>query len=242
MDPRGRFRVDGEAKRFFDYFLLAEGELTDSAIRQRVLEALEHRVPAEAVSQGMDVYDRYVGFRRRAAVARATPGGTPEEGIAALRALEDEAFGEDAPAFFARERELAARVPPPSPGPAAVVAPGGADAVGMRAALELEAQLAAVAEADRYRARAEHLGPSAAQRLARLDAENAAWRARLDAYLAARDELLQDRQLSDGVRTRRLEELRAPFTAAERGRLPTFERVHDRQRAGAQGEEPAEQR
>jgi lipase chaperone LimK len=92
----------------------------------------------------------------------------------------------------------------------------------MRAAGDGDAEIFAVRERE--------LGAEAAQRLAALDGQNAAWQARMDAYRAERASILEDASLAGAERDARLEALRAQrFDPQEQVRV----RALDQAAAGA---------
>ena len=75
-----------------------------------------------------------------------------------------------------------------------------------------------------HQQRAAVVGEEAAVRLQALDAQRAAWSARLNAYLAQRAAILADPSLSEPARQAQIQGLQqAGFTAEERLRLPAFE-------------------
>ncbi len=74
-----------------------------------------------------------------------------------------------------------------------------------------------------YRFRAQTLTPEAAARLADLDREEAAWKARIATYLAERAKL-QDTAKGIEQQSAALQQLRdAQFSAEEQRRLPAYE-------------------
>ncbi len=79
---------------------------------------------------------------------------------------------------------------------------------------------------DIYRVRAAAFDPQAAARLAELDRDEAAWKARIQTYLAARDQvLLAQAGQSEPLRLAALAALRtAQFTPDEQKRLAAYER------------------
>jgi lipase chaperone LimK len=95
----GRLVLDAPARRALDYFLVASGEEPD--------ETLRARVAAAARDQGVDpalalaLYDRYAAYRADGAARFAHPLPRGVDPATALRALQRDHFGDDAPAFFA---------------------------------------------------------------------------------------------------------------------------------------------
>jgi lipase chaperone LimK len=91
--------LDAGARRALDYFLTAAGEEPDETIRARVAAfARDQGVdPAQAVA----LFDRYVAYRADGAARFAHPLAAGQDPATALRALQRDHFGEDAPAFFA---------------------------------------------------------------------------------------------------------------------------------------------
>jgi lipase chaperone LimK len=95
----GRLVLDAPARRALDYFLTASGEEPDETIRARVA--------AFARDQGVDpdlalaLFDRYLDYRADGAARFSQPLARGLDPATALRALQHDHFGDDAPAFFA---------------------------------------------------------------------------------------------------------------------------------------------
>jgi lipase chaperone LimK len=95
----GRLVLDAPARRALDYFLTASGEEPDETIRARVA--------GFARDQGVDpddalaLFDRYLAYRADGAERFSHPLAPGLDPASALRALQRDHFGDDAPAFFA---------------------------------------------------------------------------------------------------------------------------------------------
>jgi lipase chaperone LimK len=236
-DGGGHFRVDADAKRFFDYFLLAEGEESDATVRERVASALAARLRDPARAEGLATYDRYLGFRQRAAVTRFADH-EPAARIAEVRRLRRDLFGRDAGAFFAREEALEDRMlqqlAAKAEGrelPAVLDARGSESSAAVAQLIARDGAWKSLSPEERLAERSKAFGPEIAARLAKMDQESEAWHKRLDAYFEARQQILDDTESLASTRERRLETLREGFSEAERTRLPALERIHDRKAA-----------
>jgi len=246
-DPSGHLIIDRELRRLFDHFLAATGEEPLAVIRARILAVLHQRLPATAAGEASDILDRYLGYRDAARLLGVP--GSAAAGLAQVHDLRARWFTpEVARAFFADEeaaiyaalaRRDAAADPALSPAErarrlaeldaqmpaaerqarAAALAPLTelTRETAMRAAGASDAQIAA--------ARTAAFGADAAGRLAELDRAHAAWDARLRELRAARAALDADPRLDAGERARRRDELLAGFTAAERIRIETLDRL-----------------
>jgi lipase chaperone LimK len=124
VDTSGRLVPGASAVRLFDYVLLASGEVPPAQVRDLVRREAERTLPAtgDARAQAVDLFDRYVAYRPRAAaalsaVAAAAPGaagavagaGADRRGaLAALHEARREAFGdEDARRMFGESEAIA---------------------------------------------------------------------------------------------------------------------------------------
>lgn len=204
LDPAGRFVLDADAVRLFDYFLTTEGEVDDVA-RRALVEREALRLGDSAASV-MAWYEAYCEYRRRfdAAIEKAGPAADGAELLARVRQARAETVG-DHPLFAEDDRLVEdaiamKRAMNGEPGEAArrmqfaamFMHQSEADAIASRAARapealrEMEATLRATgASPDAIRAlRVERVGAAAADRLAALDARRAAWQARVDAFAA----------------------------------------------------------
>jgi lipase chaperone LimK len=237
--------------RLFDYWLTTVGERPIAAIRSDVEHDLDGRLGPRAARQAKDLFSRYVLFKtalKGQRPARSTGRGVDRlrEGLRMMLALratyftdaESQAlFGpQDAEASAALARMAIEQDP----------ALGDAQRRDKLAALdarlpasaraEREAPLAVVhleeaaqkiraqggSEDDVYRMRAAAASPEAANRLADLDRDEAAWKARIAAYRSQRSAALAgpgsdaDRQAALGDLRNRL------FTPEEQRRLTAY--------------------
>lgn len=245
----------GALRRLFDYYLSTVGEQTVDAIAQQIRLELDKTLEPPRAEAAKRLLARYLDFKRELfgleqQFAKQPPG--PQslrkrfEGMQALRARffnaeeEQSMFGlEDMadmdalarldiannPALdAAQKREQLAALD------AAMPKALRADREAPRAVLMLEEKARALraqggSEDDVYRLRAQALDPAAASRLAEVDKEEAAWKARIDRYLSERAGLL--RKLGDAPESERsvaLNELQqAQFSELERKRLAAYE-------------------
>ena len=237
VDADGHLVVHRDVLATFAYFLSASGEEPDAVLRQRILDHIHAQLDEPAASEAIALLDQYLGFRE--AVRELAQGGEVphdlERRLQWLRELRREHFGtEHAEILFGEEeqalrvdleRRLVATDPDLAPGERAARmaaleeelpervrearrrarAPGDAmhEAEALRAGGASEAEIFAMREA--------RFGPEAAERLAALDAERAAWNARLGAYQAERDALrgeAAERGLDEATVSDQLEALR----------------------------------
>ena len=244
--------LDPALIRLFDYYLTTVGERPLSAIRAQVEHDLDGRLAPGAARQAKDVFARYLQFKtalkaQRPARAAGRSVDTLREGLRLMLALRATYFSEaesqalfgaqDAqastalarmaieqdPALDAQQRRerlaaLDARLP------ASVRAEREAPLAVVRleeAAQHIRAQ--GGSEDDVYRMRAAATSPEAANRLADIDREETAWKARIAAYLAQRAALLSA-QAGDDERAAAMSELRNRlFTPEEQRRLAAYE-------------------
>lgn len=204
----GRIRVDLELRRRFDYFHALVGELGLPQIRALLAEDLGTLAGPEAVAEALRWFDRYLDCLAAVDVLAADAGIDAEARLATLVALRRQRLGlEVAEAFFAAEEALdrhalLLRRLRSDPGLSAVQRQAAIEEATralpeplreqLREAAVHEARLAtaqAIAslpdEGARLQARERAFGPGVAARMARIDAEQAAFRQRLSAYRRA---------------------------------------------------------
>jgi lipase chaperone LimK len=255
VDASGRFVATPDARRLFDYFLAASGEEPDDVLVARIRAEIARRLPPDAAAEAGLLLDRYLAYRARArTLAEHGLDDAPlDERLATLRALRQATLGaEAADAFFAAEEEAdevaiarlrAAQDPDASPDErAAALAAAEASLPPLeqqrrreaRVALELRAAeqevLAAGGTPDDLRAlRERSVGAEAAERLAALDADRAAWRARVDAYRQEKARIEHDPALDGAARDAAVARLRAErFAANERLRIEALDELGPR--------------
>ena len=244
--------LDPALIRLFDYYLTTVGERPIAAIRAQVEHDLDGRLAPHAARQAKDLFARYVQFKTALKAQRPpTPAGrsvdTLREGLRMMLALRATYFNDaesqslfgpqDAEASAAlarmdieqdpsltdvqrRERlaALDARLP----------ASVRADREAPLAVVHLEEAAQQIraqggSEDDVYRMRAAATSPEAANRLADVDRDEAAWKARIAAYLAQRSTLLATTG-SDEEHAAAMSELRSRlFTPEEQRRLAAYE-------------------
>ena len=238
--------------RLFDYYLTTVGERPLDAIRAQVASDLDGRLNPLAARQAKDLFDRYLRFKTALKDQRPPkPGGSSvdmlRDGLRRMLALRATFFTDaESQALFAAqdvEASLAlARM-------AIEQDPSLSDAQRRDRLAALDARLPASVRADReapllvtrldeaarkiradggseddvYRMRAAATSPEAANRLADLDRDEAAWKARIAAYQAQRSAVLAapggdaDHAAAMGELRNRL------FTPEEQRRLAAYE-------------------
>lgn len=255
LDPLGHFRASVNARRLFDYHLTATGEASLDDIRARIVAVVDRRLPPAAARDAVDLLDRYLLYRERARqLADAGLGDDDYHArFAAIWALRREVLGmADAEALFGEEEaydrlalerarimsnpflsdeDRAAQLPVVDAAmPEPLRAARDAATMPMRlGAAEQAVHEAGGSAADVEALRTEVAGAEAAQRLAALDAERAAWQTRVDEFRAARTAIEDDGSRSSDDRARAVAALLAErFTPPERVRLEALDRLATR--------------
>lgn len=248
VDARGRPLADLGLRRLFDYFLARLGERDAQAIRADLAAYLRPGLSAAALAQVLAWFDSYVALER-AASALAREGGDPRQAVTRLRELRRERMGgEIAEAWWGEEdryldytlaREDLLADPGLGDGERAARAAALDDALPAPrreqqrqddAAARLLAEgndyaARGVDPAQRYAERARAYGEPAARRLAELDARQAQWQARLQAFAAQRRAILADPASAPAQREQALAALMASrFDARERLRVDALAR------------------
>jgi lipase chaperone LimK len=243
----GRLRVDLGLRRLFDYALSLQGEFSLAEIRQLLHHWISASHDAGIADAVLAQFERYLALKQDEAQLAGI--SDLNERLAALMDLREQHFGADADALFGddeayaihtlqrlallRDRSLSADQR------AAALAELDArrpeaervaerDSLSAVIAAEHERQLAeqAVAPEQVQEERAALWGEDAAARLAALDAERAAWDARLADYAAARQRVLGDLRLSAAAREAALAALRQRgFSDAEQRRIASLEAI-----------------
>jgi lipase chaperone LimK len=250
FDADGRVLPDLDLRRRFDWYLALIGEFDATGIRALLAAHLVREHGTARAQRVLDVFDRYVGYLAAVAAAQDIPARDAagrldwladararhlgaelhaafyaDEERYARHTLDRLAVARD-PALDADERArrlaaLAASLPD---------AQGRAHADAGTAALaaELDAQHALI-DADAATRQAERTalwGADAARRLAELDQAEAAWQARIDAYLAARRAVEANAALDAAARAAAVDALRrARFSDVEQRRIASLEAV-----------------
>jgi lipase chaperone LimK len=241
-DGFGHLRPSRELRQLFDYYLSASGEEPRRRINARIVAALREQLPSPAADEAVAVLRRYLVYRR--AVRRVPPD------LATVHAVRVRILGRDvAEAFFAVDEAaasflLARRAVATDPD----LAPAERDA--RLAALEarLPEQVRALraeaatplqlmreeealrasggSDADIRALRERMVGADAADRLAALDQDRAAWQTRVDQYRADRRAIEENRSLDAASRAAALDALRASrFSEPEQLRVAALDRI-----------------
>lgn len=248
--------VDVELRKFFDYHLSAVGEKSIAAIRAETEAELERRLPAAAAAHAKRLFGLYLAFKTALVDLEQRPElvgngvAALRARLVGMQQLRAQYFDErEAQAMFgfddAYDLDAISRLEISQDNTLTELqkqqALGALDAARSAelrdahdaplAVLRLEEATAKMRQSgasddDIYRARAAAFDPQAAARLAELDRDEAAWKARIQTYLAARDQvLLAQAGQSEPLRLAALAALRtAQFTPDEQKRLAAYER------------------
>jgi lipase chaperone LimK len=243
VDSEGNLLLDPEVLSLFDYFLTATGEEPEEVIRARIVAAIRERVDTRAADQAVALLDRYLDYRADARGRRAATEAEPAALLAALKQLRRDHFGEPAASqlFGMEERETEVAIEEGRITADAALSPEEREArlaeveatlpdATREARAEARRPLREQAEDDALRAagatdeelyehRVATVGVEAADRLAELDRQRAAWNQRVDAFREERD--LIEATVPDVERRRSEEEvlLVREFTPEERLRV-----------------------
>lgn len=114
VDADGRFVPTIDARRLFDYFLTASGEVSDVDLAARVRLEIARRLAAEPAREATTLFERYLAYRERVralATADVPDLDDLDTRLATLIALRREMLGpQAADAFFAEEEADARRM------------------------------------------------------------------------------------------------------------------------------------
>jgi lipase chaperone LimK len=244
--------LDPALIRLFDYYLTTVGERPIAAIQAQVEHDLDGRLAPHAARQAKDVFARYLQFKtalkaQRPAKAAGRSVDTLREGLRLMLALRATWFSDaEAQALFGpQDAEASAALVR-----MAIEQDPALDAAQRRERLaaldarlpadvraEREAPLAVVhleeaaqqirarggSEDDVYRMRAAATSPEAANRLADVDREEAAWKARIAAYQAQRAAVLSSPGDAAALAAAMNDLRNRLFTPEEQRRLAAYE-------------------
>jgi lipase chaperone LimK len=232
--------ADARLIELFDYYLSTVGEKSPAAVRAEIERELDRTLRPAAAAAAKRVLARYVAYRQalaRLETDRRLAGpdaAALKRRLTALRGLRAQYFSpREMAAIFGREdaanTDALARMAIREDGTlsaqqkhARLAALDAGLPADMRAAREAPLKIVRVQEEaarlrasgagedDVFRVRAEAFGADAAQRLADVDRDEAAWKRRIDAYLAERRSLrdeaavaaLRDRMFSEDEQRR----------------------------------------
>lgn len=252
----GGLVVDVELRKFFDYHLSAVGEKTIEAIRAQAEAELDQRLSGAAAAYAKRLLGLYLAFKTALVELEQRPelAGNGVAALRArllgMQQLRAQYFDErEAQGMFgfddAYDVDAISRLEisqdntlTPAQKQQALAALDVARSAELRdahdapmAVVHLEETAARMRQSgasddEIYRMRAAAFDPQAASRLAEVDQEEALWKARIQAYLAARDQLLLAKAREpEAVRAAALAALRAgQFSADEQKRLAAYER------------------
>ncbi len=114
VDGAGRFVPTIDARRLFDYFLTASGEVPDAELHARVEREIGRRLAPEAARDAVALFERYLAYRERVralATVEVPDADDLEVRLATLVALRREMLGpRAADAFFTAEEADARRM------------------------------------------------------------------------------------------------------------------------------------
>ena len=237
--------ADAQLIELFDYYLSTVGEKSPAAVRAEIERALDRTLRPAAAAAAKRVLTRYIAYRQALAGLQADrrlagpDAAALKRRLNALRSLRAQYFSQrEIAAIFGREdaanadalarmeirddrtlsaQQKQARLAALDAGlPADVRSAREAPLKIVRVQEEAERLRAGGAgEEDVFRLRAQAFGADAAQRLADVDREEAAWKRRIDAYLAERRGLRDEAEIA-ALRSRM-------FSADEQRRLPAYE-------------------
>ena len=249
-DANGNLIVSPELRRAFEYWFAASGEESDDRITARIAAQIRARLDDPAEAAALALLARFVAYRQRGRELAATDGDADlEVRAAALHDLRREIFGADADRLFADEEALVAfalaerrvAMDPAlsdaekaqkletllADAPAPIRAARAASTAPMELARD-EAVLRAQGGSadDVQRLREDRVGAEAAQRLAAMDADRAAWRQRIADYRAERATIDADPSLDDAGRATAVTALRGRyFSGPELLRIDALDRI-----------------
>jgi lipase chaperone LimK len=251
VDAEGDLILGPEVRRLFDYYLAATGEESGIAIRARLAAAIQRRhLGPRGEAQAMELLDTYLGYREATRRLRVQ-GDDPDARLEALRELRRRAFGADvAEKLFGEEervvslslerRRVLADTSLPDADRAARLSKLEKDLPPdvQRARAEATRPLRERADEDAMRAsgagdddiravRVASYGEDGADRLAALDLQRAAWRARLGAFRDARAEILASEPDPGRQRAAVQQILDASFTPLEQIRVEASGALRD---------------
>ena len=237
--------ADARLIELFDYYLATVGEKTPEAVRAEIERELDRTLRPAAADGAKRVLARYIAYRQALVALSSDPrlvgpdAAALKRRLAALRNVRAQYFNpRELAAIFGPEdaanadalARLQIRDDPalsPQQKKERLAALDAALPADVRAAREAPLKIAHVEEDaarlraqggsadDVFRLRADAFGADAAQRLADVDREEAAWKARIDAYLAERRSARDDAALA-ALRNRM-------FSAEEQRRLAAYE-------------------
>lgn len=235
FDEKGRLRVDRNLRRRFDFILTGLGEVPPDRLRAEFGRQLEAAYTPEQVAQILSEFDRYVDYLRSADALMSSTAPDLRSRFEAVTALQRDFLGpERSEAWFGEDNAYLERTLDVMEGRIE----GGDEAQDPYAA-ELQAATAhhmAVEMADQYERlgiepaqrhveREALYGTEAADRLAALDAERAAWETRVRAYAQERARLEAMLGLGEAERQAALGAwIDGEFSEAEQRRLIALER------------------
>jgi lipase chaperone LimK len=237
--------ADAQLIELFDYYLSTVGEKSPAAVRAEIERELDRTLRPAAAAAAKRVLARYIAYRQALATLEtdrrlAGPDAAAlKRRLNALRGLRAQYFSQrEVAAIFGREDAANAdalarmeiredRTLTAEQKQARLAALDAGLPADVRAAREAPLKIVHVqeeaarlraggaGEAEVFRVRAEAFGADAAQRLADVDRDEAAWKRRIDAYLAERRGL-RDEAAVAALRNRM-------FSEDEQRRLPAYE-------------------
>jgi len=254
LSQDGELVLDEGLRRMFDYHLAAVGELPLSQVVTNIEAELDKQLPPKAALAAKRLLKRYLDFKTALQALEQDPRlsgdamAALQARLTAVRQLRSRYFStQEAAALFGwqdrydddalarrmvqtdatlsagqKRQRLAEldRLAPPE-----ILAARQAPVQHLALADSVAAARAKGADDTAvYRLRAETVGPEAAERLAALDREEAAWQGRIQRYQADLAALKAKAGLSETERLAAIEQLRqAQFDAQERLRLTAYE-------------------
>ncbi|MEN1727679.1 MAG: lipase secretion chaperone [Pseudomonadota bacterium] len=236
FDSNGRLIIDAGLRQRFDFVLTGLGERPLVQLRQLLIDQMRGDFDSAQIQQVLAEFDLYTAFLQAADELMQVTGSDLASRFEAIQALQRDLLGDDrarawfddqnidiARALAIRDGAIEAGNPDSDPMAAELL-----EATGHRLAVEMNEQYDSLATdpALRFAEREALYGSDAAERLAQLDQERAAWNARLEAYARYRDSLAQQHQMSGAEREQALTDWRlSEFSEAEIRRLLAMEQA-----------------
>lgn len=252
-DPQGHLRVTHGLRDLFDYFLMGDGEEPQATVTARVKQQICTQVEPPAQQEAQALFEQYLRYRGQAAslLQQDESADAPASRFEAIKTLRRRYLGaEVADTFFAdeeaqtdlalRSREILADTTLSESErtellqqlkASAPIALRISENMAMSPLRELQAieehAQGGVAASQIHAERVRAFGAAATYRLESLDAQSAAWEARLHDYLQRRQKIVENGGLGQTQRAQQIAQLRAQlFTTAEALRLDAFESRH----------------
>lgn len=254
VGPDGHLVIDHSIRLLFDYYLAAMGEEPEEAIRDRIIARIRHHLREPAVTEAIDLLDRYLAMQKalRSAVSEHDVTPSPRTAHALAKAVRRRFLSdEEVFAFFGEEEQygdlmLTVRdtygpeAEPSREQKSAEQALNEGLSLPQRQARQAAMRVTTHRAAERQlreqgaddreieALRIKHFGVDAAVRLRKLDRQRAAWQARVAQYERAVQAIAADSSMSRSARFDATEALiKKGFSPEERLRLRALLRLRN---------------